>query len=276
MRLAVTADDISLDLNTALEVLQDLQCREFELRSLGLERIPDVDERWVAVAEKAVYHKRLRVAAMAPGFFLDAPPADDVAARCFNLAKRLRCDLISVYATRRLIPPEENEDNLPGALPPPEVLGALRTFIAAAQNAGCSVMLRTHPETFAATAEEAVALIEELGGPARVGLDWDVAASFGAGDDSGLESIPLVRKVLKAVHVRDAVRRGRGAEWVSMGRGVIPWEDILELLHGGGYRGLVIVEPGIAPKLRECRTAVTAVGRWIDACRLAPRDDRDD
>ena len=46
MRPSIVSDQISTDLNTALELLLDCGCREFELRNLGLDSALDADPRW--------------------------------------------------------------------------------------------------------------------------------------------------------------------------------------------------------------------------------------
>jgi len=289
MRLSITTDELSLDLASALEILSEVQGREFELRALGLETLPDVDDRWIAQADKAVF-KRLRVTSLAPRFFFDSFPTAEASEKLIAIAKRLKCTLISIYGTKRgEEPPEpgDEDDDFDDeeviVLPPDEALDAMRAFIAAAARENIGVALRTHPETCAGTAREALAIIDALqilvganaekGAPVvpPVGLDWDVASCFAAGDDSGLESLEEALPQLRILRMRDAIRKGMGADWVSLGKGVIPWEDILEQLYEGGYRGPVVLEPGVAPKLKEGRAALALAGRWIGACRMNAR-----
>src|SRR5438094_181849 len=106
MRLSITTDELSFDLSTALEILHEQQCREFELRGLGLDTIPNVDERWLVLAEKAV-QKRLRVTSLSPRFFFDAVPSAADIERVFAIAKRLKCNLISIFGMKR---PETDDD----------------------------------------------------------------------------------------------------------------------------------------------------------------------
>lgn len=270
MRLSITSDEISLDILSALEVLQDLNCREFELRRLGLDNFCNAGQRWLDIAEKAVHQKRFRVTSLVPEFFLHSLPEPDSVARLFDLAKRFNCNTVTMHGFNSdcAPAPAPGDDDAEDSPVPPHILGAMKSFVATAQSHGCHVLLKTHEDTFAATAEESLALIKAIGAPDKaLGLDWDVAASFAAGDDSGLDSLESVLPSLKAVHVRDAIRRGLGADWVSMGKGVMPWEDIIEQLHESGYRGPVIAEPRVAPKIKESRTAMLLLARWIDAAR---------
>ena len=271
MRLSITSDELSLDLNSALEILSDQQCREFEIHSLGLDTVPNVDERWIVQAEKAV-QKRLRVTSLAPHFFFDGIPTESESNALFALAKRLKCNLISIFGTKNA-DLGHIDDHEKIILPSDETLAAMRRFISQAASECCEVAVRQYPETFAGTAAESLELIQAIGADRKqFGLDWDVAQCFAAGDDSGLDSLQNVLPHLKAVRVRDAIRRGTGAEWVSLGKGVIPWEDILEQLYDGGYRGPVILEPGVAPKMKEGRAALSLAARWIGACRVKSAD----
>jgi sugar phosphate isomerase/epimerase len=274
MRLSITSDAISLDINTALEFLQEINCREFELRKLGLDNFSSADERWLDMAEKAIHQKRFRVTALAPEFFLYNQPTPDAVERLFELSKRFSCNTITIHGcnTDNFASNSEDDEEMEETGAPAGVVSALRNFVNTAQSHGCHVWLKTHEDTFAATAEEALSIIKAVGLPEKAfGLDWDVAACFAAGDDSGLDGIESVLPVLQAVHIRDAVRRGLGADAVSMGKGVIPWEDIFEQLYEEGYRGPMIVEPGVAPKLKESRNAMLLTARWIEASRMRPR-----
>ena len=274
MRLSILSDEISLDINTALEFLQEINCREFELRKLGLDNFSSADERWLDLAEKAIHHKRFRVTSLVPDFFLYNQPSPDAVERLFELSKRFNCNTVTIYGCNTdNFSAESDVDGDDESGIPPGVVSTIKTFVNTAMSHNCRVWLKTHEDTFAATSAEAISIIKAVGVPEKAfGLDWDVAACFAAGDDSGLDSVEDVLPVLQAVHVRDAVRRGLGADSVSMGKGVIPWEDIFEQLYEGGYRGPTVVEPRVAPKLKESRTAMLLAARWIEASRMRPRN----
>lgn len=278
MRASIVSDQISSDLNTALELLLECGCREFELRQLGLDGVLDADPRWLAIAEKAVHLKRFRLTQIATDFFskqMDEGgiPSDERVANLFVLAKRLNCSRVSIFGCHvdDLGDVPEGDEDAEIAMPVEECLDALSAFIEKAAVEKIEVVLRTHHETCAGTAAEAVAMIAEIDAP-NLGLDWDAGESFAAGDGSGLDEIETVLPVLKTVHLRDGVRKGMaGAEWSSLGKGVLPWEDIIDQLHEANYRGPVICDPNVTPKLKESRHALTTLMRWIDAARLRKR-----
>ncbi len=283
MRASIVSYQLSSDINTALVLLLLCGCREFELRQLGLDGALDADPRWLAIAEKAVHLKRFRVAQIATDFFAQPAEAGGIPTgerikKLFELAKRLNCNRVSIFGChdddRGDEPDDVEEEEPPIALPVEEALDALGAFVEAAASEKIEVVLRTHHETCAGTADEAVALIAEIDAK-NFGLDWDPGESFAAGDGSGLDELETVLPVLKTVHLRDCVRRGMAAEWASLGKGVIPWEDLIEQLHEAGFRGPVICDPSVTPKLKESRHALTTLMRWIDAARVRKRPDRE-
>ena len=290
MRATICSDQISGDLNTALEVLHEFNCREFELRQLGFDGALDADERWLECAEKAVRVKRIHVTQIATDFFGQplesggAPGAERVK-KLFALAHRMSCSRVTIFGCHEADAVKESETDseeheaagaTPSFLPGEEGLDVLAAFCELAEVEKIEVLVRTKQGTCAGNARDAVALIKELEQP-NLGLDWDVAESFSAGDGSGLDEIDDVLPVLKAVHFRDAVRRGMSAEWASMGKGVIPWEEILERLQTEKFKGPVIADPCVSPKLKESRQALTLLTRWIDAAKFKKRGaDEDD
>lgn len=280
MRASIVSDQISTDLNTALELLSEHNCREFELRQLGLDGVLDADPRWLAQAEKAVHAKRFKITQIATDFFLQPSddgglPSDERITQLFDLAKKLNCQRVAIFGCHIDDLGDEPDRDGDGAenvapiiLPEDDCMDALDAFIKRAAAEKIDVVLRTHHESCAGTAREAVALIETFEAK-NLGLDWDVCACFGAGDGSGLNELETVMPVLKTVHLRDGVHKGMlGAEAASLGKGVIPWEDLIEQLHAGGYHGPVICDPGVTPKLKESRLALSSLLRWIDVARL--------
>lgn len=251
MRLSITSDELSADLNTALELLHEFPaCREMELRRLGLDTLPNVDPRWLDLVEKALHARRFKITA------LSATWSDDTNG-LLALAERFQCGLISIS-----LPDDANEEAPAGFVPFCENAAAKKITVA----------LRNHPESIAATAEEALNLIDQLAQP-NLGFDWCPASGMSSGDGTGLEEIDRIAPKLKMLHVRDAIRRGISADWAPLSKGVIPWEDILELLFRANYRGPVVLDLGLPYKIREARTALPLVARWIDACRLRRSDD---
>jgi sugar phosphate isomerase/epimerase len=250
MRVSIVNDALSTDLHTALELLQEApQVREMELRRLGFDALPNVDPRWLEAAEKAVHARRLRVTAMS--LSMGANWSAD-AALLLPLAARLQCPLLSIT-----LPADESDADF----------DALREFCARAADSKVGIALRNDAETSAGTAADALDLLEEIAAP-ELGLDWDPAAAMAAGDGTGLGELERIAPHLRLLHVRDAVRRGLGAEWASLGKGVIPWEDILEQLYALKYRGPVVLDHGLPNRIRESRASLPLLARWTDACRF--------
>jgi sugar phosphate isomerase/epimerase len=85
---------------------------------------------------------------------------------------------------------------------------------------------------------EALATVTE--GP--IGVNFDPAAVVIVGGSPG-ESLQVLRQLVAHVIIRDAVQEldGGGTE-VAVGRGDVPWDEVLALLQETGYRGWLTVD----------------------------------
>ena len=75
-----------------------------------------------------------------------------------------------------------------------------------------------------------------------IGVNFDPATAVMAGA-SPTDVLQKVHSFVTHVMVRDAIRdlEGGGAE-VPVGRGEVPWEEILAILQGTGYNGWLTVD----------------------------------
>jgi sugar phosphate isomerase/epimerase len=91
------------------------------------------------------------------------------------------------------------------------------------------------------TAERLLEVLEGVtGGP--IGVNFDPAAAVMSGA-SASEALQALLKLVTHVLIRDAVQDfdGGGSE-VPVGRGDVPWEEILAVLQGTGYGGWLTVD----------------------------------
>src|ERR1019366_5627072 len=96
---SISSDQISGDIATVLELLQDCNCREFELRTLGLDPLLSADPRALDAVEKAVTLKRFHITQLCAPFFLlpgtAGLPSADETQRFFELAARFKCRAVA-------------------------------------------------------------------------------------------------------------------------------------------------------------------------------------
>jgi sugar phosphate isomerase/epimerase len=103
-----------------------------------------------------------------------------------------------------------------------------------------------------------------------LGVIWDIANAFSAGEDPG-EGWAVLGQRLAYVQVKDG--RGRGDHWqlTALGAGDVPLPAAFELLAAGGYTGALSVEWEYAwhPELDPPEVALPAALRFIKRLRDA-------
>jgi sugar phosphate isomerase/epimerase len=152
-----------------------------------------------------------------------------------SLAPRLGCRLMRVVAAGPRL--RAYADEWPNAIEP------LRSAAAHAQARGLELALENHGEL---TAAQVDALIEAVAEPA-LGVCFDTANAPRVGDDA-IDACRLLAPRVRMVHLKDveplenAIDPVSGPRSVSYGTGVIPVDEILEVLDESGFDGLVCVE----------------------------------
>lgn len=138
--------------------------------------------------------------------------------------------------------------------------------IAAREAARCDVelALENHGDLTAAQIEELLAALD--GQP--VGVCFDTANALRVGDDV-VEAATLLGPRVRMVHLKDVepvtadTDAVAGPRSVRYGSGVVPLEDVLGILRGSGFDGLVCVEVAqLAPGDDE-RTLVADSVAWL-------------
>lgn len=116
--------------------------------------------------------------------------------------------------------------------------GQARRFLgeaaAEATRLGVTIALETHDEF--SSAEVVAEVLRDM--PAAVGALWDVAHTFGAGEDAETV-LRLLEGRIAHVHVKDARRDG---SLTLIGEGEVQLRDSLDALASAGYDGWISVE----------------------------------
>ncbi len=155
--------------------------------------------------------------------------------RHIDLAHDLACPSIRVFAGREV---EESERR--------EHLGylveSLRKAGEAAEQAGVHLLLENHECTMSISARQTVEIIELTGHPA-IGIIYDQGMLTHHNCEPFADAIPAQAKWIRHVHVKDfifSLNRRRVATVV--GKGQLPWPQIIPALHRHGYGGFLSLE----------------------------------
>jgi len=286
MKLSVITDELSADLETALELAGELRLDGVELRGIGEARYPLVSDLERVRVPELLAEAGLPVAAISPGLFKIPLPArapantrilrwEDAAvfARVSAAESLVRHHVevllpAAIEAARALGTPTIvafSFDRGPGTPPgraPDGVIEVLRDAARAVGDAGLALAIEVEHVCWGDTAARTAELVARVGHPA-IGINWDPANAYRAGEDRPYpDGYVAVRHLVRHVHAKDAGLEPATGERGFRYDGVIDWPGQIEALAADGYTGFISIEPHERPKIATAR-------RYVERLRAA-------
>lgn len=272
-------DEVSSDLETALELAVEWKVEGVELRGVGNDRYPDVSELDRVRVPELVKRCGLPVSAISPGLFkIPTPEADSEDIRMLRWAdvasfrRRRTVEEVAQDHLERLLPLtidaaravgantlicfsfERNVGAPPGRAPD-WVVDVLRDAASTVHRSGLGLALESENGCWGDVSSATADLVERVGDPA-LGINWDPANVFHAGDDKPFpDGYRMVKGLVKHVHYKQVSVAEDGKRRFTP-QGIIDWHAQLDELMADGYQGWITVEPHLTPKLAAARRAV--------------------
>jgi sugar phosphate isomerase/epimerase len=273
MKISIVTDEISADLETAIELGVEWGVRDFELRGFGTERVPLFSDFHRQRVTELLEEFGARVIAISPGLFkCPYPPSrrERFPLQTFDVALYRRWrdahDLVK-YHLEELLPASLDyaltlgarlviifgfqQNGQPAGRPPDEVLEALHRAAELAGEAGLSLAVEVEDAFWADTGSHTAALVEAVDHPA-LGVNWDPGNAYAAGDTPYPDGYRAVREYVKHVHFKDVMRDSSG-QYRYVVKGDIDWAGQIKALKADGYGGYISVETHMQPKVASAR-----------------------
>jgi sugar phosphate isomerase/epimerase len=273
VKVSVITDELSSDLETALELACEFGFQGVELRGIGEGRYPRVSDLMKIRTPELLAEYKLPVVSISPGLFkIPYPEAAPIEARALRwddalsfgdgreAADRLAFHIdellpASIEAARAVGSPLINcfsfdRGTKPLGAPVPEsIVKILRHAARAAAAKKLSLSIENEVSCWGATARTSAELIGHIG-QSNAGITWDPANSYRAGEDRPFpDGYRVVRRIVKHVHFKNArIDTKTGARGFHFD-GVVDWVGQLEALRQDGYKAYVSVETHQRPKL---------------------------
>ena len=223
MKLSVVTDEISADLETALELAKEWNLDGVELRGIGEQRYPEVSAFWQARIPE------LPVVAISSGLFkipYPEPPSQAtrilrwedamVFQRQQNEEALVRHHLevllpVTIRAAQLLgasiivaFSFDRGEHQLPTAPVPEAVIDVLKDAARQVEQAGLILAIEVEHICWGDIGPRTARIVEQIGSSA-VGVNWDPANAYRAGADRPFpEDYEAVRDLIRHVHYKDA------------------------------------------------------------------------
>lgn len=273
MKLGVVTDEISQDLERALDVARELGFEYVELRTLWDKNVVRLTDSEAEEVRRAIRRHGLKVAAIAGPFFKSDPPGKGASERqnksagdtflapeegyegqlgalerCIQLAHVFETRLVRSFSFWRLtdaIGASETEnqrlEDIVAYFETPLTMAANGNVILALENEhACRVASGAETASFYHLVRERFPTIS-----ASLGLIWDPGNAFFVGERPYPDGYRFVRSLpIVHVHVKDARVNSRTGkpEWAAIGQGEIDFRGFFAELSASGYSGVISLE----------------------------------
>lgn len=275
MQISIVTDEISADLETAVELAAEWGLKDFELRGIGEQRVPRFSDYQKQRVRELMEAYGARVVAVSPGLFKIPYPAEQ--RERFPL-QVIDAALYTKWRDARSLLDFHRQELLPEALEyaqelgaekviifgfergaqapgpaPDEVLEILHAAAGYALASGISLAIEVEAGFWADTGRRTAAMIRAINHPA-LGVNWDPGNALSAGERPYPDGYQAVREYVRHVHFKDLGTTAEG-EPAYVVNGQIDWAGQIQSLAAGGYRGFISVEPHMQPKIASAKAS---------------------
>lgn len=149
--------------------------------------------------------------------------------RAIALAKRMGAKFVRAYG---------GTDNAGGTMEEnwDRSVAALKEIAPIAEQSAIIVIVENHPGTMTRTGEDTARMIAEVGSP-NVRALYDAANVMHDTKEPWEHTFEVQKDVIAYVHVKDFYMEGDTRKACVVGKGIVPWDQIMHKLKSIGYEG---------------------------------------
>ncbi len=269
MKVSIVTDEVSSDVETALEVIRSWGVEAVELRGIGEQRYPQVSDYWTYRLPQLLDEFGLKVVAISPGLFQTPPPGRPRRPMAFNRGGDMRIvrDELDTEARRQrdldqLLPSSieaalrlgaesiicfsffSRSDHTEGDPVPDEAVQVMRYAAEKVAAAGLRLNVEVSEPSL-----RCADLVRRVNHPS-FGVNWDPGAAFMGGEDAPFpDGYAQLRPHVRHVHFKDVRHNPATREREVVVDGVIDWPGGLRALRDDGFDGWISVETHRRPKV---------------------------
>ncbi len=270
--LAVITDEISSDLDHALDVCNELGIGAVELRTVGSENIVDIDDAGIeAIRDTLLRHDCAVVGIASPFLKSDFWGENEfehqrqmaVLRRSIAIAHTLDAPLVRAFSFWRQSQPEQLHQ---------PALSALTEAAAICHDSGVLLGFENEHACTAATGAEAAWFLDRID-DTTIGIIWDPGNEAVVGSSPFPEGYQHIRTRVHHVHLKDAKAIAHDPTFVVMGDGAIDYVGQFRALAEDGYDGALSLETHVgstdAEKEAASRASIEGIRRLANEAGLA-------
>lgn len=284
MKISIVTDEISSDLETAMELASDWGIHNFELRGYGSQRVPAFTNYQKQRVLELMEEYKAQVIAISPGLFkIPYPsnkrerfPLESIDANLYgkwrdaqSLLNYHRYELLPAsleYAkeinANKVVIFSFDKGSSSQISAPDEVLLCLEDVVGQAQKKGIELVIEVEDNFWADTGKHTAEILKKIDNP-YLGVNWDPGNSFEAGEIPFPDGYQSVRGHVKHVHFKDIVLTADGKFQYSI-NGQIDWASQIKALSDDGYDEYISVEPHLQPKISSAKAVYERLKSLIE------------
>ncbi len=284
MKICIVTDEISADFETAVELGVEWGVRHFELRGVGENRVPLLNDYQKKKIRETLERYDAKIVALSPGLFKfpyvpnERPhfPVSVIDVELFKNWKTAREQM--QYHLEKLLPATIDyaqelgvslistfgfgRGGLPPSSPPDEVLEIFRRAAEMAGTAGIQLAIEVEAGFWADTGERTAALVKAVNRPA-LGVNWDPGNSIEAGEKPYPDGYKSVQGLVRHVHFKNILRQPDGNYRYAV-EGDIGWDGQISALRRDRYDGFISVETHMIPKVQSARAVLERLKSFMN------------
>jgi sugar phosphate isomerase/epimerase len=291
MKISVVTDEVSSDVETALEVIKSWGVQAVELRGIGEQRFPQISDYWKYRLPQLLDEFGMQVIAISPGLFQTPPPGRPRQPMAFNRGGDMRLVRDELEAdTRRerdvnqLLPASieaalqlgaesiicfsffSRSDHTEGDPLPEEAVHIVRYAAEKVAAAGLKLNVEVSEPSL-----RCADLVRRVNHPA-FGVNWDPGAAYMGGEDAPYpDGYAQLRPYVRHVHFKDVRKAPATGEREVVVDGVIDWMGALRTLRDDGFDGWISVETHRRPKVDSTYRVLRRLQSMVAALETSPR-----
>jgi L-ribulose-5-phosphate 3-epimerase len=253
-KLGIITDELTQDLERALDFIQEYHLAYCELREIWNKNIMNLSAEELSRAQQTIQRRRLHVSDIASPLFkynLPEMPAreekrdtfranftdqdtEDLLRRSFELARLFGTTKVRIFSYWRVDEPEKAY---------PHVRDRLAQAAKAAAQNGMVLVLENEHTCNVGTGKELGRIVRDVNSPHLRG-NWDPGNAVMLGEVPYPDGYRQVRGLFSHMHVKDIKRDSRTGKltWAPVGGGLVDYRGQIKALREDKYEGTVSLE----------------------------------
>lgn len=283
MLISLVTDELSADLETAIELGTDWGIKNFELRGYGSQRVPMLTDYQKQRVKELLEAYGAKIVAISPGLFkipyvMGNRERFAVQAIDEGLYRHWRDGRSLVqYHLNELLPASieyakeigtskivafsfDRGENAPDKIPD-EILEILQSAALLTEKAGLQLLIEVEVNFWVDSGRHAVEVLRAINNPS-VGVNWDPGNGIQSGERPYPEGYEHARGFIQHIHFKDSARTPEGGFQHAL-EGMVDWSGQIKALAADGYAGYLSVEHHLQPKVASTKAAIHRLQKLI-------------